>query len=175
MKNQALHALRIKRAINDGMILVSSAQHNKTEEIMQLANSIFFADTKPIRLLHDGEAEVLALALELGVSNILVDERTTRMLVEDAESLRLHLVREFNCEITTDEAKLSEFTRTFSKTRFFRSCELLLLAYEKGYFEDYKELERDAIEASLYRLKYAGCAVGFGEIEKYVAEQIRKR
>jgi len=58
--------------------------------------------------------------------------------------------------------------------RFFRSSELLLLAYEKGYFADYGKLKEDAIEASLYKLKYSGCAVGFGEISDYISRNVKE-
>lgn len=174
MRMHALHAVRLKRAILDGAITLSplSSRHD-SNEIRWIANNIFYASGTPLRLLHEGESDMLALALETGVSNLLVDERTTRLLAEDPETLRKHLELELSRPITTNQENLSAFSRLTKNMRFFRSSELLLLAYEKGYFEDYKELEADAIEAALYRLKYAGCAVGMGEIEDYVEENIR--
>ncbi len=174
LRMHALHAIRLKRAICDGMIEVVGLNYpKKAEELRWLANNIFYASGTPLRLLHQGEAEMLSLALETGVDNLLIDERTTRMLCEDPEALRLHLEREFCIPITTDTENLYAFSRLTSCMRFFRSSELLLLAYEKGYFKDYGELENEAIEASLYRLKYAGCAVGMGEIDGYVLKHIR--
>jgi len=211
IRNYALHAIRLKRAIAENMIDVveanpardlpafsierssmsdafckskmhmESADSNPkakpgkaAEEIKFIANNIFHADGTPLRLLHAGEADVLSLALELGVDNILMDERTCRMLCEDPESLRQHLEHELGRQIGINDESLSAFSRATRKLRFFRSSELLLLAYEKGYFADYKELERDAVEASLYKLKHAGCAIGFGEIGGYARNHIRE-
>jgi len=175
IKNYALHAIRLKRAISEGMIdVVDTKRGQAAEEIRFIANSIFHAEGTPLRLLHAGEADVLSLALELGVDNILMDERTTRMLVEDPESLRQHLEHELGKQIGINEESMSAFSRATRRLRFFRSTELLLLAYEKGYFADYGELEREAVEASLYKLKCSGCAIGFEEIGEYTRNHIRE-
>jgi hypothetical protein len=175
MKMHAIHALRLKRAINDGVVsIMPVSDPGETEKIKWMANNIFYSNGTPLRILHEGETEVLALASELGVENILVDERTTRMLAEDPDSLHKHLEEEFHRPISVNDENLSQFQRLTKNMKFFRSSELLLLAYEKGYFADYKELENDAIEAALYKLKYAGCAVGFGEISKYVSEHMKE-
>ena len=194
IRNYALHAIRLKRAIAENMIDVVEAKFERilpavesadstqkatpqqgAEEIKFIANNIFHVEGTPLRLLHAGEADVLALALELGVDNILMDERTTRMLVEDPESLRQHLEHELGRQIGINDAQLSAFSRATRRLRFFRSTELLLLAHEKGYFSDYGELERDAVEASLYKLKYSGCAIGFEEIGEYARKHIREQ
>ena len=175
IRNYALHAIRLKRAIAENMIDVVEAKPEKAaEEIKFIANNIFHADGTPLRLLHAGEADVLSLALELDVDNILMDERTTRMLVEDPEALRQHLEHELGKQIGINDESLSAFSRATKRLRFFRSTELILLAYEKGYFADYGELEREAVEASLYKLKYSGCAIGFEEIGDYARKHIRE-
>jgi len=192
IKNYALHAIRLKRAIAEGMIDVVEANppmdlpalerarsnpkatpEKRAEELKFIANNIFHVEGTPLRLLHAGEADVLSLALELGVDNILMDERTTRMLVEDPESLRQHLEHELGKQIGINDESLSAFSRATRRLRFFRSTELILLAHELGYFADYGELEKEAVEASLYKLKYSGCAIGFGEIGDYARKHIR--
>jgi len=176
LRAHALHALRLKLAIKDGIIdVVEPKSQKRAYEIRWLSNSIFYVDGAPLRLLHEGEAEVLALSLDAGVENLLMDERTTRMLCEDPESLRVHLEAEFKKPVSTDEGNLSAFSRAVRGMRFFRSSELLLLAAEKGFFKDYRELEQETVEAALYRLKYAGCAVGFGEIDGYLVGKGTKR
>jgi len=175
MKAHSIYALRLRRAVNDGVLeVVPLPDPRLASEIRWTANSIFYSDGAPVRLLQDGETEMLALAQQIGVDNLLIDERTTRMLAEDPDSLKQHLEREFHRPLTTNEENLSSFRRMTRKMRFFRSSELLLLAYEKGYFADYGALELDAVEAALYRLKYAGCAVGMGEIERHMAKHIRR-
>lgn len=174
MKMHAIHAIRLKRAINEGIIEVVDSHLGKSvQEIRWMANNLFYAGGTPLRLLQEGETEMLALSQSLGVENLLIDERTTRMLAEDPEALRMHLEEELRRPITVNDENMSAFARLTRNMRFFRSSELLLLAYEKGYFADYGELEADAIEASLYKLKYAGCAVGFGEISDYLSKSIK--
>lgn len=175
MKMHAMHALRIKRAINEGILeVVPLSDSDEVQRIKWAANNIFNSNGTPLRILQDGEIEMLALADQAGVSNLLIDERTTRMLAEDPDSLHKHLEEEFHRPISVNDENLSEFARLTRNMKFFRSSELLLLAYEKGYFADYGELEHDAIEAALYKLKYAGCAVGFSEISEYVDEHIKE-
>ncbi|HIH18913.1 TPA: hypothetical protein HA225_02965 [Candidatus Micrarchaeota archaeon] len=175
MKMHSIHAIRLKRAINEGVIEVVDADiGKKVQEIRWTANNLFYAQGTPLRLLQEGETEMLALSREIGVDNLLIDERTTRMLAEDPESLRQHLEEELRRPITVDEENLSSIARLTKGIRFFRSSELLLLAYEKGYFADYGKLKEDAIEASLYKLKYSGCAVGFGEISDYISRNVKE-
>ena len=175
IRNYALHAIRLKRAIAENMIDVVEAKNAKAaQELKFIANSVFHVEGTPLRLLHEGEADVISLALELGVDNVLMDERTCRMLVEDPEALRQHLEHELGRQIGINDESLSAFSRATRRLRFFRSTELLLLAHEKGYFSDYGELEREAVEASLYKLKYSGCAIGFGEIGEYARKHIRE-
>ena len=175
IRNYALHAIRIKRALSEKMIDVVEAKNVRAaDELKFIANNVFHVEGTPLRLLHAGEADVISLALELGVDNLLMDERTTRMLVEDPEALRQHLEHELGKQIGINDENLSAFSRATKRLRFFRSTELILLAHEKGYFSDYGELEREAVEASLYKLKYSGCAVGFGEIGDYARKHIRE-
>ena len=123
-----------------------------------------------MQLVHQGEAEVLAAAAELGVNDILIDERTTRMLVEAPSAIRDHMEREFGKRINFDERNLARFQDMTRGLNLIRSTELLIMAYEHGYFGEFKELERQALGAALYNLKFAGCAVGFDEIQEFMSE-----
>ena len=171
----AMHALRLKRAINDGIIeIVPTVSQRTIQEIRFFANNLYYAAGTPIRLLHEGESEVLAIANETEVKNILMDERTTRMLVESPETLLTHLEHELHRPITINDENMQSFSRFTRGFRFFRSSEIMLMASEKGFFADYGGLEREAIQAALYKLKYAGCAVGFSEIDGYFAKKPSK-
>jgi hypothetical protein len=79
--------------------------------------------------------------------------------------------REFGRRINFDErnlARLQDMTRSLN---MLRSTELLVMAYERGYFKEFKDLERQALSAALYNLKFTGCAVGFDEIEEFLASE----
>ena len=45
-----------------------------------------------------------------------------------------------------------------------RSADLVAYAYEEGYLKK----DRDFLEATLYALKYAGCAISEQEIQDYI-------
>jgi hypothetical protein len=175
MKEHAIYALRLKRAVADGVInVVDMDLSHEIEQVKWTANNMFFARGKPIHLIHEGEAEMLALANALDVKNLLIDERTTRLLVENPQLLQKHLEEEFHTSLDVNDKYVDEFARMTKNMSLFRSCEMLALAYEHGYFDDYRELKHDALEAALYRLKYSGCAVGMRDIEEYAAKVARE-
>ncbi|MEM3399217.1 MAG: hypothetical protein QXP42_00085 [Candidatus Micrarchaeia archaeon] len=170
IKEYALSAIRLKKALDSGAIHV--VEHPEiqraTSKVVDVANRIFFIKGKPMKILHKGEGEMLALSRIIGTKNILMDERTTRILVEDPYSLAEHLEKEFGHKVQINHENLRKFQREFGDINIFRSSELLIVAYEHGFFDDYGDLAREIIEASLYRLKFAGCSISFEEIQKYM-------
>ena len=86
-----LEALMIKKLINDGTFKVMQVKDYKKEkdEIMNKANFTFKTEDDWIRIIHDGEASCLALykTIKADKKAIVIDERTTRMLVEMPENL----------------------------------------------------------------------------------------
>ncbi len=161
-------ALRIKDMINDGVVEVISGNNEpETKELMDMGNSIFYARSRPIRLLHLGETEMIAIANKLQVTSILMDERTTRVLVENPISLAKHFENEFHTNIMVNKKNLSAFTQKVGHLDVIRTTELVYIAREKSFFKTFGELESQAAEAALYKLKYSGCAVSFHEIEEY--------
>ncbi len=164
-------ALRIKDAINDGVVVVVDANvREKARRLMQTANDMFYVRGKPLRLIQMGEAEMLVLAKELGVEYILIDERTTRMLIEAPIRLKDHLQDEFNVNVMVNKNNLKQLSAEISPLRALRTSELVMLAYEQGYFRHFESLEKSALEAALYKVKYSGCSVSFKEIKQYMAE-----
>ena len=170
MKSHTLPAIRIKLALNNGIIKAVSPTNigRRTDDVLWVANNIFFSRESHIRIMHKGEAETLALAIELGLENVLIDERTSRMLIESPETMAKHIGSEFNRNVRINEKYLERFRDMTERLNLFRSSELLIMAYEHGYFKKFGELEDDAIEAALYGIKFAGCSISFEEIEEYV-------
>jgi len=170
IREYAMAALRLLKAEGDGVIETMRANvAEETEEFLRLSNNLFVLKGRPLKLVQSGEAEVLALAKELGLENILIDERTTRMLAEAPLDLKAHMEKEFGEEIEVNGKnleRLEEYTRGISA---FRSSELVALAFEKGFFRKYGEMEREALEAALYAVKFAGCGVSFAEIDEFMA------
>ncbi len=168
-KVHAFSALRIQDMIHDGTIeLVKEDLQTETNELLALGNSIFYARGKPVHILHLGETEMLALTNRLQTDALLMDERTTRILVEDPVSMKNHLEHEFGTHIMVNKKNLSDFSSKMRELSVIRSTELLFVAYENGFLSNFEGIEAKAAEAALHKLKYSGCAVSFKEINKYV-------
>jgi len=170
LRKYLFSAIRIRNAMDDGVIVrVDANVANRARRIMELANNLFYVRGNPMRLLQQGECEILALARTVGVEYILIDERTTRVLVEAPLSLKDHLEKEFGVHVMVNKKNLKELTSEIAPLRAIRSSELVMLAYEKGFFRSFKKLEKDALAAALYKMKYCGCSISFHEIDHYLS------
>ncbi len=171
IKNFELEALRTKKLLDDKVIeladdygLDNKSIENKSNEIMNIANSFFMSPKEPVRLLHLGEASCLALSEMLNkekIKNVIViDERTTRMLIEKPENLRELLIRKLHTNISLVKQNF-EYFKNF---QVIRSAELIYVAWRKGLVE-----LKDGIfilDALLYAIKSKGCAISSDEIEE---------
>ena len=156
-------AMTIKRLVDDGVVEVDGANG---DYIMEWANKIFFVRGKPIHLVDKGEADALALALDMGDKIVGIDERTTTSLIENPESLRTHLEKEFKTHVMFNEDRYNQLIGKLQKIGIVRSTELLAFAYEQGFMDQWRN-KREALIAALYRLKYNGCGVTIEELDEY--------
>ena len=171
-KTHALSALKIKKMINDGVITkieTDKTVEEQTRKVLHTTNNLFFVRGKPLTLVHYGEAEMIALASYLDIPGILIDERTTRLLIEAPFTVKNHFEKEFNVHVMMNKKNLTEFSDMTSKMYAIRSSELVILAYEHGYFDDFGKIKRDIIEAALRKTKFSGCSIRFDEIDEYLS------
>lgn len=169
LRKYLFSAIRIKDAIDDGVIVkVDAKVADDARRIMNAANNAFYIRGKPIQLIQFGESEMLALARALGIEYILIDERTARLLIEAPFRLKEHLETEFKVNVMVNKENLRFLASQISGLHAMRSSELVMLAYEKGYFKNFKNLQKEALEAALYKIKYAGCSISYNEIDDYL-------
>lgn len=169
LKEYAFSARKIKKAIKDGILeIVENNSQARMNEILNMSNNMLFVRGKPLRLVHAGEAEMLAIAADLGGSAVLMDERTTRMLIEAPFRMKEHLEEEFNVNIMFDRNAFTKFTEMTKGCEIVRSSELLILGYELGFMDDFGGAKKEALEAALYKIKYSGCSISFDEINKFI-------
>jgi predicted nucleic acid-binding protein len=168
IKRFKLGAIRLKRLIDDGTLeFVDSVGVNQqeisrmTKEILKDANSLYVAEGKPVHIIDEGEASILALSKLLrdkGIKNMIaMDERTTRMLCERPENLKHLLQRKLHTKVTQQKKRNDDF----HKSQFLRSTELIFVAYKKGIIPKNKEL----LDAMLYAAKFKGAAISSEEIK----------
>ena len=165
-----LNALRIRMALKEQWL--KSIQ--LTPEFLQLAvkikntaNSCFWINDRPFVLIQDGEAETLALMKQLNAGMLMIDERNTRMLVEDIKGLQEYLTMKV-APIRADEKRIAELKRLLAGINICRSAELIALAFEKGFLDEELEKSRESLEAALYAVRFSGCAVSDKEIQEYL-------
>ncbi len=169
LKQYAFSAIKIKEAIKDGVISAVDVDVSmQGERLLRAANNIFYVKGRPLQLIQRGEAEMLALARELDVRDILIDERTARMLIEAPLSMKDHLAEEFGVNVMLDRKALNDFGSYVKGMSAMRSSELVMVAYENGYFDHFDELKHEALEAALYKVRFSGCSIRFDEIEEYM-------
>lgn len=165
-----LSSLRINDQLNDFIFKIHNSDKEldeSTKKILNLTNNIFYIGGRPLHIVDFGEAECLAL-LSLTEANCLaIEERTTRMLIEDPEALLEILKRKHHNKITMDQEKYLHFKKMIGDVSVIRSVDLLSFAYERGLLKD-TVIDKDYLKAALYALKYNGCSVSFEEIEDYL-------
>lgn len=174
IKKFELNAIRIKDAIDQGYFTIAKPSPKvgkTTEKISALVNCIAFSGKKCLKLVHRGELETLALCKELGASALVIDERTTRLLVEDPMGLRGFLQHRYQKEIEIADEKIHDLKEFLGDLEIIRSVELIALAYDLGLFEGEISPNKKSLEAALYAMKFAGCAVSFEEIKQFLGER----
>lgn len=166
-KRFELESLQLNELFKKGIIKYADLNNEqinelrkKRETLTNAANSTFYTNRKNIHLIDKGESAVLALSKIMNCECVIViDERTTRMLCENPESLRKIFQKKLHIPIKVNR-KNYDFFKDF---KIIRSTELAYLAYKKGLF-DVKDPK--ALEATLYGLKYHGCSISEEEIEE---------
>ncbi len=170
IKRFKFEALKIKQLLEEKVFeMPSSIRINDEEilkrgqEILKIANSSFISEVKKIHLIDLGEASCLALSEILNkkeIKNILVvDERTTRMLIERPENLKNLLEKKMHVNIKINEKNIKSFTGF----KIIRSTELAYVLWKKGLTR-LKGI--DILEGLLYALKFKGASISHDEIRE---------
>jgi len=170
IKRFKLEALKMKQLLDEKVFEMPSSIGINDEEILKrgqemlkIANSSFISEVKKIHLIDLGEASCLALSEILNkkaIKNILVvDERTTRMLVERPENLKNLLEKKMHVNIKIDEKNIKSFTGF----KIIRSTELAYVLWKKGLT---KLKGIDVLDGILYALKFKGASISHDEIRE---------
>jgi predicted nucleic acid-binding protein len=167
-KRFALGSMRINKLFDSKVISVRKPDSGLTKRVLECFNSAYLINKRPLKIIHQGEAEALALVREGDVEALLVDERTTRLLLEDPQQLRELLERQNNQTVELNLEQVNRVRGLLPKVSVIRSAEIAALAYERGILSKYMSRgEGNIIEAVLCALKFSGCAITWSEIEEY--------
>ena len=168
-----LNAIRIRDAVQDGYVKVANTTlgiRQRMERLKEISVGICTFNGEAMVLLHRGEMETLALFKEIGADALAIDERTTRMLVEEPEKMLAFLQKRHSGKITMNSSELGKFRLDYGGIKIIRSTEIISLAYADGSFSGEISQSKQALEAALFAAKFGGCAVSSDEINDYLRE-----
>ena len=171
IKRFELNAIRIKKGIEEGWLKVRDIGDSAIklrDELESVINSIFFVEDKDLTIFQRGESEAIVLAAELNSEVFVIDERTTRALLEDPLSLHSLIQRRQGRQIQVRKEGLNKLKDLFPDVLVVRSCDLIAWAFEQKAFSRELLHEKAALEAALYAVKFKGCAVSIEEIKEYL-------
>ena len=171
IKRFELNAVRIRDAVEEGYLKLARTTPEITREMHRMHDITMRMCTirgRECRLVDLGEAETLALAKKLGSDTLLIDERTTRTLIEGPDRLAEFLKRRHGVPVQLNKSAISEFRQEFGHIKVIRSTELIALAYDNRAFDKELHHSKQALEAALYSAKFAGCAISISEIQEYL-------
>lgn len=167
-------ALQVLQLVNKGVLEVyEKVPIKKVDSYIALANAAFEVNGKPMDIIQSGEMESIAAAVEVGTA-VVMDERTLRLLLEDAAGLKELLERRFESPITINLEKVRQLQQMV-QVSIIRSVELLGVSYKLGLLQDYLPPQRGGkellLDAVLWNAKYNGCAVTeeeLGELKQFL-------
>ncbi len=175
VKKYKLEALQVRNLFDKGIlkdsktIIPTLKLNQEVSKIMKSVNgALRVTNTREkVKILHEGEASCLALSNLCSCDNLIViDERTTRMIIESPDKLEKMMERKIRAPLDFDKSSLN----VVQNEKIIRSTELIYIAYKKKLFDF--ETNKESLGAALYALKFKGTAISSGEIEeiKKIAE-----
>ncbi len=167
IKKYAIRALVVKELVEKKILEIEKVDEKKVERILEKINSMLEVENEKIKILHRGEASCIALyeSLKTEKKVLCIDERTTRMVLENPESLKKLIENKIHKNIIMNKEIAKEFLE--KKVKIIRSSELLYYAFKKNLI-DLKDGKK-VLEAILYATKNYGCAISEKEIERILS------
>lgn len=171
-----LEAMQILAEVNQGTLRLDNEPEDEVREIVDLANSIFMLRGNYVHLMHWGEASVLVLAKKVKADAVAIDERTTRLMIEDPAQIARIFSQKMHAPLTINRENLEKFKEYVAGMTVLRSAEIGVIAYDLGLLDEYMrpgirkiaaiKPKREVLEGLLWGLKLRGCSINTEEIEQ---------
>lgn len=182
-KRYKLEAIQVLSLLTNNTL---SVHHNKdiekmTETLLRLANNLFLSGDNPITIVQKAEIECLALAKFINASAFVVDERTTRLLIEDPTKISKILQEKIHKNIKINNENLELLRKEVKGINIIRSTELMTIAFEFGLLNKYSmkdvknildhpvDIKKTLLDATLWGLKTRGCSISEQEINEILS------
>jgi predicted nucleic acid-binding protein len=185
-KRFKLEAMQILPLIATNVIEIFEDEtiHKKTLQLLDIANKCFKVRGNWMRIVHYAEAEAVSTALFLGANTVVIDERTTRHLIEDPMLIKRHMERKIHEDVKINKENLRLLGEIFKDLKVIRSIELVTVSYELGLLDRFivegekkfvVDPKKDILEGALWAIKLSGCSVREDEIKEIIEIEAKKR
>jgi hypothetical protein len=183
-KRFKFEAIQVLQYLSKGTLKVISNEKidEKARDLLSLANRCYRAKGSDISIVHLGEMETIAAALLLGADAVVIDERTTRYIIDKPERLARRMGDKLHTKVDVDKQALSELKRALGNLHLIRSTELVAIAFEHGLLDFYisggeekviKDFRKNLLESAIWGLKINGCAISDSEIDDMVKFELK--
>ena len=179
IKKFKFEAIQIEKLIEDGVlgIIDNDFIRNECPRLLELANGTFRAFNNCMQLVHFAEMSALAAAMNINADAVAIDEKTTRLMMENPKMLLEILKKTLHTSISVNESNLRDFRDKTKNIKTMRSIELVAIAYEHGILDEYitklPDARQNLLESVLWGVKLSGCAVSRDEIEQILKIEMK--
>ena len=180
-KRYKFEALQVLRFIEQGILQVLDYKTfaQEGQKLSSLANKSFSARGRNLRLFQTAEMDVIAAAIMYEAESVVIDERTTRMMIEQPRDLKKVVEHRLHTKVKLDRGNSNDFRKKTKKVKLLRSTELVMMAYELGLLDEYvgkiPEARKELLQSVLWGLKIRGCSVTQEEIDEAVRFELKGR
>ena len=179
IKRFKFEAIQVQKLIDEGVleIIDNSLIREESIKLLNTSNEIFKAYNNYIKIVHLAEISVITAALNLNSDVAVIDEKTTRLLIENPRMIFEILRKTLHTPVSINESNLKEFKNRVRGIKVIRSVELAAIAYEHGLLDEYitkiSDAKRSLLESVLWGVKLNGCAVSREEIDNILAMEAK--
>ena len=109
-KKFKFEAIQVEKLVEDGVleIIDNNFIREKTPRLLGTANQIFRAYNNYMRIVHFAEMSALAASTSLNSDAVVIDEKTTRLLMENPRLIAEILKKTLHTSIHVNENNLKE-------------------------------------------------------------------
>lgn len=165
-KRHGFDAMRNGKGIGK-IIKVLDTDSELRDKLLRLSNSVFVSKNRNFKIVHRGEIDMIAVAKKHGIQTILIDEKNTKLLIENRPLLKKMIERRTGRKIEINQEIEEELAKEFEGLFIIRSSELVAEAVKQNMIE-WPYPKRRILQSALYALKFKGCAITEGEIVELI-------
>lgn len=170
IKRFELEAIYVSNEIKKENLIVANPGkelEDLTQKIANIMNSIILVNNTPLELMHHAELETLAYGIINNIDIICVDERNTRLLIEDPWLLSKIIGSRLHKKTTVNEQKYNDLKLIVKNLKIVRSSELAIKAIKDEIISFNKVVDKkELVNAVLWNFKLHGCTISINDIEK---------